>query len=189
LPAVQRSTGAGAAQLGFALLCVALAALPFMLAAGRLADTFGARLVPMGLIAFAVAATLPGLARSVPALVAALTVVGAATGTLDIAINAQASRLEARYRIRVMDGLHGAFSVGVLVGGVGAGLLRRAGGHPSWILAGVAFVIAVTAVSNRGPAAPPETAPRRARPGRPLLVVGAVLALAFVVESGLESWS
>jgi MFS family permease len=168
---------------------VALAALPFMLAAGRLADTFGARLVPMSLIAFAVAATLPGLARSVPALVAALTVVGAATGTLDIAINAQASRLEARYRIRVMDGLHGAFSVGVLVGGVGAGLLRRAGGHPSWILAGVAVVIAVTAVSNLAPAEAPEPPQRRARLERPLVVVGAVLALAFIVESGLESWS
>jgi MFS family permease len=171
------------------LLCVALVALPFMLAAGRLADRFGARLVPFGLVFFAGAATLPGLARSVPELVAAAGLVGAATGTLDIAINAQASRLEARHRIRVMDGLHAAFSAGVLVGGIGAGLLRHAGGHPSWILAGVAFVNAVTALANLGPADAPGLKRRRVRLGRPLLVVGAVLALAFVVEGGLESWS
>ncbi len=189
LPAVQRSTGASEAQLGLALLFVALAALPAMVAAGRLADMFGARLVPIALVAFGAAATLPGLTRSVPALVAALAVVGTATGMLDIAINAHASRLEATHHIRVMDGLHAAFSAGVLVGGVGAGLLRRAGGHPSWILAGVALTIALTAFANLAPSAGPETPRRHARLGRPLLVVGAVLALAFIVESGLETWS
>jgi MFS family permease len=160
-----------------------------MLAAGPLADLFGARLVPLALVAFAAAATLPGLTRSVPALVGSLAVVGIATGALDIAINAQASRLEARHGIRVMDGLHAAFSLGVVVGGVGAGLLRRAGGHPSWILAGVAVVIAVSAAANLAAPAAAEPQRRRARLGRPLLIVGAVLALAFVVESGLESWS
>src|SRR3989442_10313001 len=68
LPAIQRQTGASEAQLGLALLCVALAALPAMLAAGRLADIFGARLVPIGLGLFGAAATLPGLARSFPPL-------------------------------------------------------------------------------------------------------------------------
>src|SRR5439155_17389655 len=47
----------------------------------------------------------------------------------------------------------------------------------------------VTALLNLSPATPPERARRRARLARPLLVVGGVLALAFVVESGLESWS
>src|SRR5947209_17129380 len=69
LPAIQRQTGATEAQLGLALLAVALAALPAMLAAGRLADVFGARLVPIGLAAFGATAMLPGLARSVPVLV------------------------------------------------------------------------------------------------------------------------
>ena len=189
MPAVQRQTGAGDAQIGLALLCVALAALPAMLAAGRLADLFGARLVPLALVAFAVAAPLPGLARSVPALVAALALVGVGTGALDIAINAQAAGIEALRRVRVMDGLHAAFSVGVVFGGVGAGLLRRAGAHPSWILAGVAAVVATAALANLRPAVQPEPARRRARATRPLLVVGIVLALAFAVESGVESWS
>jgi MFS family permease len=189
LPAIQRSTGATEAELGLGLLCVALAALPAMFAAGRLADLFGARLVPLAILLFAATTALPGLARSVPALYGALALVGIGTGLLDIALNAQASSIEARFRVRVMDGLHAAFSAGVLVGGVGAGLLRRAGGQPSWILGGVACVIAATVLVNLKPSAPPEPAQRRARVERPLLVVGAVLGVAFLVESGLEGWS
>jgi MFS family permease len=189
LPAIQRSTGASDAQLGLGLLCVALAALPSMLAAGRLADLFGARFVPLALLFFGVATAFPGLARSVPALFAALALVGVGTGMLDVAINSQAASIEARHHVRVMDGLHAAFSIGVLCGGIGAGLLRRAGGHPSWILGGVACIIVLSTLLNLSPPAPPEPARRRARLARPLLVVGGVLAVAFIVESGLESWS
>jgi MFS family permease len=189
LPAIQRQTGASEAQLGLALLAVALAALPAMLAAGRLADIFGARLVPIGLVAFGLAVALPALAQSLAVLAALLVVVGLTTGMLDIAINADASRVEAAFRVRVMDGLHAAFSIGVLVGAVGAGLLRRAGAHPSWILSGLGAVILLSAAANLGSSAPSVRAPRRARLGRGLLIVGGVLGLAFLVENGLEAWS
>src|SRR5205823_9941545 len=124
---------------------------------------------------FGIAVAFPGTAHSVPALYASLAFVGVGTGALDVAINAQAATIEARRGVRVMDGLHAVFSLGVLCGGVGAGLLRRAGAHPSWILGAVAFVIAATAVLNRSPTEPPEPARRRARLARPLLVVGGVL--------------
>jgi MFS family permease len=189
LPAIQNQTGASEAQLGLALLCVAFAALPAMLAAGRLADAFGARLVPIALVLFGAAAALPALARSFPQLALLMLAVGVTTGLLDIAINAHASRIEAGYGVRVMDGLHAAFSFGVLVGGIGTGLLRRAGGHPSWILGGIGVLVALAALVNRGSSLPVTSAPRRAPIARPLLVVGLVLALAFVVESGLEGWS
>jgi MFS family permease len=189
LPAIQRATGASDAELGLGLLCVALASLPAMLTAGHLSDLFGARLVPLALLAFGVATAFPGLAHSVPALYVALAFVGVGTGALDVAINAQAANIEARRNVRVMDGLHAAFSIGVLCGAVGAGLLRRAGAHPSWILGGVACLVVLTAVLNITPSAAPEPAERRAPLARPLLVVGAVLAVAFLVESGLEGWS
>jgi MFS family permease len=160
-----------------------------MLAAGRLADIFGARLVPIGLVAFGLAAALPALAHSVGALAALLVLVGVTTGVLDIAINAEAARIEAAHRVRVMDGLHAMFSVGVLVGGAGSGFLRRAGAQPSWILGGIGAVIAVSAMANRSSGRPVTRAPRRAPLRRGLLIVGGVLALAFVVETGLESWS
>lgn len=189
LPAIQRQTGASEAQLGLGLLCLAVASLPAMFAAGRLADLFGARLVPVALATFGVGVFFPGLAGTVAALYLSLAFVGIGTGAADVAINAQAATIEARHDVRVMDGLHASFSIGVLCGGVGAGLLRRAGAHPSWILGGVACLVLVTALVNLAPTAPPEPAQRRARLERPLLVVGAVLAIAFLVENGLEGWS
>jgi hypothetical protein len=189
LPAIQRSTGASEAQIGLALACVATAALPAMLAAGRFADLLGAKLVPLMLVLFAAGTALPGLTRSVPQLVAALAFVGVGTGALDVAVNAQAASIEGRHGVRVMDGLHAMFSVGVLCGSVGSGLLRRAGAHPSWILGGVALAIALTVLANLAPSAPPERAERRARLDRHLIVVGGVLAIAFLVESGIEGWS
>jgi hypothetical protein len=171
------------------LLCVALAALPAMLVAGRFADMFGARLVPIFLVFFGATECLPGLAHSVPMLVLFLAVVGIGTGLLDIGVNAHAARLEALHGIRIMDGLHAAFSGGVLVGGVGSGLLRHAGAHPSWILAAAGVATALTALGNLGPYPPLAPPQKRARPARPLLIVGFVLALAFLVENGLEAWS
>jgi MFS family permease len=161
-----------------------------MLLAGRLADRLGGRVVPITLVAFGIAAALPALARSVPVLFGLLLLVGVGTGSLDVAINARAAAIEAAFRVRVMDGLHAGFSLGVLVGGVGAGLLRKAGAHPSWILGGVAALIVLTALLNLDVSEKrPLPAPQRARIGRGLLIVGFVLALAFVVESGVEQWS
>jgi MFS family permease len=189
LPAIQRNTGASDAELGLGLLCVAVASLPALLAAGRMADLFGARLVPVGMATFGVATMFPGLAHSVPQLCAALAFVGVGTGLFDVAINAQAATIEARHEVRVMDGLHAAFSIGVLCGGIGGGLLRRAGAHPSWILGGVSCLVLVCTLFNLAPGPPPKRNGRSARIARPLFVVGAVLAVAFLVESGLEGWS
>jgi MFS family permease len=160
-----------------------------MLVAGRLADVFGARLIPIFLVFFGAVEWLPGLARSVPMLVFFLVFIGIGTGLLDIGVNAHAARLEAVHGIRIMDGLHAAFSSGVLVGSIGSGLLRRAGAHPSWILAAVGLLTALTALANLGPYPPVAARQPRARLARPLLVVGLVLALAFLVENGLEAWS
>ena len=190
LPAIQRATGASDAQLGLALLCVALAALPAMLVAGRLADASAVRGSSRSSSSSSGwSRRLPGLARSVGMLVLFLASIGIATGLLDIAINCHASRLEALHGIRIMDGLHAAFSAGVVVGGVGAGLLRHAGAHPSWILAGRCRRRRAGGAREPRPYPAPAPRQRRARLARPLVVVGLVLALAFLVENGLEAWS
>jgi MFS family permease len=181
--------GASNAQLGLILLAVALGALPAMLVTGRLAERAGPRLVPLAVGAFAVAGMLPALVPSPWVLFALLLLVGASTGAFDVAINVRASAMESSYGVRVMDGLHAAFSAGVVVGGIGAGLLRRAGVHPSWILFGVGLVLLAIAYVNRGGENLPQVVAEHAPLARALLVVGAVLALAFLVESGVETWS
>lgn len=189
LPAIRRGVGVSNAQLGVLLVGVALAALPAMLVTGRAANRVNQNLVWITLAFFAVAGALPPLAHSRWVLFAYLLLVGAGSGALDVAINARASGLEAVRGIRVMDGMHAFYSAGVVVGGVGAGLLRRAGAHPSGILAGVCAIILVTAALNLRAEVLPVPEARHAPLARALLIVGAIFAVSALLESGVEAWS
>jgi MFS family permease len=94
LPSVQRATGASKAELGVALLCVAIGSVPATLLAGWLIDHFGSVVVPVSICAFGAAVVLPGLARSVPVLALTLVVAGATSGAMDVAVNARVAAIE-----------------------------------------------------------------------------------------------
>ncbi|MDQ3670268.1 MAG: MFS transporter, partial [Actinomycetota bacterium] len=161
-----------------------------MVVAGRLADRLGPRAVAPALLLFGAAVTLPGFAHSVPQLALALMFVGAASGARDVAINVAATATESSGGTRIMQLAHALFSAGFLVAAVSVGLAREAGAGPLPILMGTAFALFGVAALNRGYAAAPPR-PRR-RPlvfSRKLLVLGALCAVAFVVESGIEHWS
>jgi MFS family permease len=191
LPSVQRATDVSKGTLGLALLFVTLAAIPTMLfVAGPLVDRFGVRAVTITCACFAVAATLPGLASSLPVLIVTLAVTGASTGAMDVSINASAGRIEAVSGKRLMPLAHGLYSAGVLVGAVGAGLARGAGSGREPILVTVAILIAMVAAwtaTDSAPVSAPEA--HGIRFARALVLIGLVGAAAFVVEGGIESWS
>jgi len=192
LPSVQRATGASNGALGLALLFVSVGSIPAMLVvAGPAVDRYGPRAVAAGAAAFAAAILLPGLATSVPGLAAALVATGAASGVLDVGINARAARLEDELGRRLMPAMHGLYSVGVLVGAVGAGLGRSAGAGREWILTGVAVAVAVAGIglASDEPATPTGTRVRRPQLQRALLALGVLAAAGFVVEGGIEGWS
>jgi MFS family permease len=193
LPDVQRATGASKGALGFALLFVALGSIPAMLfIAGPTVDRYGGRAVALSCAAFALATTLPGLAASLPMLVLALLITGAASGALDVGMNANAARIETDTGRRLMPLAHGLYSVGILTGAVSAGVARNAGAHRESILIAVAALLAVTAIlleAERVPALHAGRGGPLIRIEHALLVLGVVCAAAFVVEGGLESWS
>ena len=190
LPRVQEAVGASQAELGFALLCIAAAAIPAMALAGLAIDRFGSRVLPLALLAFAGTAFLPALPASVPALGAALLILGAASGAVDVAINAEVAAIEARTGTRLMQLAHALFSAGVVSGAVAVGAARQAGAGRVPILAGLGVVLALTAMANRRPGPIPRRRSRRPRRIRPELVaLGAVCAAAFWIEGGIEGWS
>ncbi|MBA3844070.1 MAG: MFS transporter [Actinobacteria bacterium] len=192
LPDVQHATGVSKGALGFALLFVSLGSIPAMLfIAGPAVDRFGGRAVALACAAFAAATTLPGLATSLPLLVVTLFVAGAASGALDVGINANAGRIETATGKRVMPMAHGLYSVGILCGAVGAGVARNAGAHREAILLTVAALIALTAVLLGADRVPPEPAEHghTIKIERALLMLGIVCAAALLVEGGIESWS
>ena len=192
VPAVEESVGASKAGLGLALLGVGVGSLPAMLLIGPQVNRRGPRVMPVALAALAGAALLPAFAGSVPALFASLVVVGAASGAVDVSINAAAADYEAATRQRIMQLAHALFSVGVVVGAVTAGLAREfldAGRLE--VLAGVSLTLLAAAVVNRRqPAREAGAAPAaRMRFRRFAVVLGLVCGAAFLIEGGIEAWS
>src|SRR3954451_20198868 len=191
LPSVQEATGTSKGALGVAMLFVSLGSIPWMfLLAGPAVRRFGARAVAIGCAVFALATLLPGLATTLPVLILTLTLAGVGSGIVDVGINANVGRIESETGARLMPLAHGLYSVGVLMGAVGAGLARGAGADREAILGAVAAVIALTGVVIATDDAQVQADPSPGlRLARALLLVGFVGAAAFVVEGGIENWS
>ncbi len=191
LPSVQEATGTSKGALGVAMLFVSIGSIPAMfLLAAPAVDRFGARAVAIGCGVFAIATTLPGLATSLPTLILAVTFAGIGSGLVDVAINANVGRIESATGARLMPAAHGIYSVGVLVGAVGAGLARGAGVGREPILVAVAVAVALAGLTVITDRARVHTEPvKSVRFARGLLAIGFLGAAAFVVEGGTESWS
>jgi predicted MFS family arabinose efflux permease len=203
VPEIQLRTGASPPELGAALLWAGAGALPAMAVAGRLWRRLGRQLVSLMLLLFGLAAVLPALATSVVFLGASLALVGAASGALDVAMNAAVSDEEVASGRRLMYMAHALFSLAVLVMSLTAGALRAAGIGPELILGGVALsfllVAAFAAAGERRATSAASTSETAAEPltglsldrglRRALLVLGVLCGVAFLLEDGLISWS
>jgi MFS family permease len=191
LPAVQAHAGVNDGQLGLALLCIGAGALGSMRIAGTTVDRWGAPALPTALAAFAAASAVPGLARSTLALCVALLVLGATSGAVDVAINAEGVRSESRGR-PVMSLAHGTFSACVVVGSLVAGALRASGAGAELVLGLVGvLVLGTAAVVSRLPAAgggPTRAGSKLRNVPRRLAVLGGLCALAFFVENAWQNW-
>jgi len=191
LPDVQKQVGATDATLGRALLFIALGAIGGMLLAGRVADRLGARTLLPGALAFAATIPLLILPKGLPALLVVLTVMGAASGAYDVFINGSASVYETVYDAKVMGGMHALFSAGVLVASPLVGTARQLGAGPAEVLPVMAVLVVIVALFLPGidlPTSPPSSRPRVRMTG-PLMLLGTLCALAFLIEDGLLSWS
>jgi MFS family permease len=111
IPAVQECLGLNTGQLGIALLGVSAGAILAMPIAGRLVARHGSRPVTrVAALGFALALTLPALARSFAALLASLVALGLTNGMLDVAMNAQAATVQRHYRQPIMSRVHALYS-------------------------------------------------------------------------------
>jgi predicted MFS family arabinose efflux permease len=193
LPLVQSHAGASDAELGLALLCIGAGALASMRPAGLLVDRVGPMLLPALYALFAVVAILPAFATSAAALAAALLALGATSGAVDVAINAEAAHSEAGGR-PAMNLAHALFSASVVGASVLVGLLRTAGAGAAGVLGTIAallLVVAAVLTLARVERAPPLEQDRASllHVPRPLVILGALAAVAYLVENAWQSWS
>lgn len=150
-------------------------------------------MVGLSIIALAFAGLLPVFAHGLVELSASLLVLGAASGAVDAGINAAATRAESDGGA-VVSLAHGCFSIGVVISSLGvAAAAGHANGGQLWALVVVAGVLVAAAVSTtRLSTAPPvsdRASTRRGRRFSPLLIIGGLAALAYLVENAWQSWS
>lgn len=141
IPLAKERLAVGPGSFGLALLSLALGAVIAMPLAGVEINRHGSRNVTLAAaVCFFTFVALPAFAPTFTLFVLAGMAFGAATGTMDVAMNAHGIAVERALRKPVMSSLHGGFSIGGLIGaGSAAFLLPWLGeaGH-------IALVAAVT---------------------------------------------
>lgn len=189
------SSGTLGLSVGLMTAIGALVTIPF---AARLVHRHGPRASTKVLITGCGATlVLPPFAPDGFALAGIMLVTGAVYGTCDNAINAQGVEVEQRAGRSIMSGLHGMWSVGVLLGALVGALAARAGIDPRVQFSAVGAVIAFGGlVATRWfiPTAPsPDAAsidvPRFVWPRGIILLIGLVGFASIFVEVAGNDWS
>lgn len=197
IPALSDHVGATPASLSLALLAPAVGAVITIPLVGRLLPGRSSRtFCQLAIVALMVALALPGLARSVPALAAALLIVGITNAALDLSMNAQGVTIERQLGRPILSSLHAAFSLG---GFAGAGLGALAAAlhvDPVVHLAAAAALFGVIGLLfTRQLVGTDRETDQHAKAMRSqwrlsrLLLLGAACFSCFLAEGGASDWS
>jgi MFS family permease len=193
LPAIQSHAGVNDGELGLALLCIGAGAIVAMRPTGALIDRWGL-VLPAASGLLGVAAIGPALATSAVGLALSLAALGACSGAMDVAINAEAADAES-HGDPLMNLAHASFSASVVASSLLVGLMRELGAEPLLVLGvigGCLLGVAVLLLGLRGGERvrkPQVSRPSLLRIPGPLVVLGVLAAVAFVVENAWQSWS
>lgn len=204
IPAVQAALGLNHQALGLVLLGVALGALVAMPLAGWYVSRVGSHRVTQ-FTAVAYLATLPWLALAPSAgwLAVALFVFGGAHGAFDVAMNAQAVAVEARYPRPIMSSFHALWSFGCLIGALAGGLLATAGMPPFAHFVIAVLLLGTTTVAYTLPRlldageaqahallhSVEGPRPKFTRPSSALVALGAIAFCIMMGEGAMADWS
>ncbi|MFE7131781.1 MFS transporter [Streptomyces sp. NPDC057638] len=200
IPAIKEQTGASASALGLALLGVSAGGVVTMTLTGRLCRRYGALPVTVaaaGLMSLSI--VLPPLTGSALALGLVLLLFGACFGAMSVSLNSAAVDLVAALGRPLMPVLHGAYSLGGMVG-AGLGALVAGGMSPTvhLVLLGATGVLitvaAAPALLRHAPAPRPATetaaAPLRitGRTRRVVLLCGVIALCTAYGEGAMADW-
>ena len=199
LPAIKESLGLSDGELGTALVGLAIGLVVGTRVAGAPIDRWGSRpFMRAGFPLLAGTLLLPGLAGNGLTLFLALLVLGVASGSLDVAMNAQGIEVERTLGKPILAGLHGLWSVGLGLGAAGAALAAAAGLEPLPQFAIVAALLALASLVFLRSLLPAEHHVREeherevlatVRWTLPLALLGVIAFCSFVGEGSAADWS
>jgi hypothetical protein len=195
IPEVKERLALGDFELGFALLAMAVGSVLALPVAGWLTGRLGSHAATRaaGLVLCALLPA-PVLAPNLPLLMLALLLFGAASGMLDVAMNAQAVLLEDRYGRPILSSLHGMYSTGGLAGASLAALAASNEVTVSVQALGLTVILVPLLFAVSGSLLTDGTGRGRAAamlawPSGALIGLGALAFLALMAEGAMGDWA
>jgi len=202
IPAIKHHVGIGNGELGIAFSGLAIGLVVGTRVAGGVVDRFGSRpAIRVAIVVLCAVLIGPALADTLAALTAALFVLGAIGGFLDVAMNAHTVVVERGYGRPIMSSVHALWSVGLLIGaltGAGAaalgldprlhfGIVAAALLLPSLLALGGLLAAGADLVPEEAKLAPAFAKPPLLLPA--VLLLGLVAFSSFVGEGAAGEWS
>ncbi|MCO6060447.1 MFS transporter [Pseudomonas sp. MOB-449] len=181
------------AQLGFLLLCLGGGSLVMTPLAGWLVTRIGCRrAICLAYLVIAICLLFLASVSSFGLMMVFLALFGAAFGTAEVAMNMQGIIVERSVGRAMMSGFHGLFSLGSIISAAGISVLLWLGATPLE----ATLVVMVAGASSlcaygRGllPYAEGGNAPVFVRPTGPVLLLGSLCFIAFLMEGAMLDWS
>lgn len=195
IPDVRDQLGLREATIGLLLSGLAVGVVCGLLVAGRIVGRAGSRALTLsGGASIVVLLPLAGFAPNRISLVIVLTLLGAGSSMMDVGMNAQGVGVERGFGRSIMLGLHGAWSVGTLLGALGGSIAMGVGVGVGPHLVGITvFILLCMVVATPGlrvaDRLDPGVRPRLALPRGPLFPLALVAFAAAVGESTATDWS
>ena len=195
IPDIRTKFGLGDAALGLVLLALAAGSVAALLLVGGVISRFGSRVVTMATVTtFCALLPLIIVAPSLPLLVVVVILFGACNGALDVAMNAQASVIEARYNRPIMSSFHALWSTGSLLGAAVGSVTLAAGIPAQWhVLVVSLFGLCALALVLRSllPASidQVENSSVFTLPTGPLFWLGLLCFFGLLAEGSIADWS
>jgi MFS family permease len=199
LPAVKEQAGITDGELGVALAIFAVGLFAGTRVVGPLLDRLGTRgVLRGGMPLLGVSLLGPAFAESLSSLAAALFIVGALSGILDVAMNSNAVFVERSYGRPIMSSIHGTWSAGMLVASGGAAAAAALDVSLRLHFGLAALAIALVSAAALGHLVAAADVPRERIPdartrgyllARPVLLLGVIGFCSFLGEGAAIDWS
>jgi predicted MFS family arabinose efflux permease len=197
VPMAKARLGLDNGSLGLLLLFFGVGAMITMPLTGKLVTRFGSKrvIVVSGTL---IAAILPMLLviNNTYLMSACLLIFGASTGGINVAMNAQAIKVQRSYGKHIMSSFHGLYSIGGLVGSLGFGLLLKAGLDAMSTIIFISILLVLITysqfsrlMSDDVAETSEKTRKRFTFPSSALLILGAICFISALAEGAMLDWS
>ena len=191
VPVIKTQLAVNDALFGTLLLGSASGLVSSMFLAPKADKLLGARAMQVGIVLLSLAWLFPSLITAPLVFALTMAFVGAASGMLDVVMNARVSELESAHNRPLMNANHAMFSLAYAIAAIITGLAREAGIPAAFVFAGFSAFSVLLVPFMAMPVAQVEA--EEGYQGRyplwPIVICGLIVLSAFMSEATVEAWS